>query len=211
MVLLTGFTDLGRIYFCSHSNRRKTNWIWFLFQYYIAPFFLEIKTLNSLLWSLFPLVSILSFSSFFYIGHTSLGEGGAALWAEGGKEHSWRWSKVVVGEARWLCHLCHHPAIHMGWELVPGKGTGADYSSWKVIAGLSWSNWGDDTEGRQDWSGSAAVLSASGFGTDAGETLQRAVCSSLIFSSFIPHLTPLFFPSKKKNKLFWNFSTVTCL
>lgn len=42
MVLLTGFMDLGRIYFCSHSNWRKTNWIWFLFQHYIA-FFLAIK------------------------------------------------------------------------------------------------------------------------------------------------------------------------
>lgn len=157
MVLLTGFMDLGRIYFCSHSNWRKTNWIWFLFQHYIALFFGN-KTLNSLLWSLSSLISILSSSSFFHIACRSLGEGGAALSELRGKEHCWRWSKVVGGRSKVIVSPSCNP-----YGMGPGarKGTSSDCSSWKVIAGLSWDNVGDNTEGRQDWSGSAAVLSAS--------------------------------------------------
>lgn len=124
-----------------------------------------------------PLISILSFSSSFYIAHWSLGEGGAALRAEGGKEHSWRQSKVVGGRSKVIVSPSCNPY---------GMGDGSDYGSWEVSAGLSWNNLGDNIEGRQDWSGTAAVLSASAFGVEAGETLQRAVCSFLKFPSFIP-------------------------
>lgn len=194
MVLLTGFMDLGRIYFCSHSNKRKTNWIWFLFQHYIALFFGN-KTLNSLLWSLSHIYSVLQ-QLLLYCPQIPGRRWSCPLSWEGQRallEVKARW---WVGEARWLFH---HPTIHMGWGMVPGKGIGSDYSSWKVIAGLSWSNLGGNTEGRQDWSGSAAVLSASRFGVEAGETLQRTVCSSLKFPSFIPHLT-FFFQLRKRTK-----------
>lgn len=171
MVLLTGFMDLGRIYFCSHSNRRKTNWIWFLFQHYIALFFGN-KTLNSLLWSLSPLISILSFSSFFYIAHRSLGEGGAALSElRRGQRALLEVKQGVGGRSRVIVSPSCNP---YGMGDGARKGIGSDYSSWKVIAGLSWDNVGDNTVGRQDWSVSAAVLSASGFWIEAGEMLQRA-------------------------------------
>lgn len=117
MVLLTGFMDLGRIYFCSHSNWRKTNWTWFLFQHYIA-LFLEIK-----LWIPFCDPCLLSYlfcppaASFTLpadpwekVELPSLSWGAKST--AGGEARWW------VGEAKWLCH---HPAIRMGWGLVPGK------------------------------------------------------------------------------------------
>lgn len=122
MVLLIGFMDLGRIYFCSHSNQRKTNWIWFLFRHYIALFFFGNKTLNSLLWS-----CLLSYlfcpSAAPFILPTDPWEKvelpselRGAKSTPGGKARWW------VGEAKWLCH---HPAIHMGWGMVqimaPGR------------------------------------------------------------------------------------------
>lgn len=138
MVLLTGFMDLSRIYFCRHSNQRKTNWTWFCFN---TTLLFWNKTLNSLLWSLSALISILSISKFFDTGqqahdHLPLDEGGAVLWAaeamntpvdgvlikQGGCLESMRMaSKLGVSQS------CN------SYIMLPEKNTGSDNSPWKVI------------------------------------------------------------------------------
>lgn len=133
-VLLSGFKGLGRIYFCSHSNQRKTNLTWFLFQHYIVLF--GNKTLNSILWSLSALISILPISSFFHTGNRlmptyPLKKVELALSCRG-KEHSWRSGGLVKqGGSLEKPHMVGRLdciTVLQSVHCIARKGTGSDYS-----------------------------------------------------------------------------------